>query len=288
MSTSTSTSTFTRLLVAVDGSECATRAAKYGLELAKHYGAAVDVVHATSDPDGRAEEGRAILEAATDFDLEGVEVETHLLAGKPTAVINTQAAERGADLLVMGRHGRRGIRERLLGSVTERVLRRADAPVLTVPAGPIDADTGAEYDDVLVTTDGSRVAERAAPYGGDLADTLGATLHVLSVVDVQSAAGVFDAGGVDEEYVERLREKGRDALDRFVDRLDAADLDVTTALVRGGTAGAIDEYAASHDVDLLVMASEGEANLVGQHLGSTTVEVLRTVDRAVLVIPVPD
>jgi nucleotide-binding universal stress UspA family protein len=279
---------FTQLLIAVDGSECSTRAAKYGLELARQYGAAVDVVYATRDP-GQGD-GRAILEEAIDFgvDLDGVDVETHLVEGEPTAVVIAQAVERGADLLVMGRHGRRGVRERLLGSVAERVLRRASAPVLTVPNGPIDAATGTEHEDILATTDGSEVAERAAPYGGDLADTLGATLHVLTVVDVQSEAGIFDAGGVDEEYVERLREDGQEALDRFVDRLDAADIDVTSALVRGETADAIDEYAASHDIDLLVMASEGEANLVGQHLGSATAEVLRTVDRAVLVIPVPD
>jgi len=57
-----------------------------------------------------------------------------LRAGRlPSEVILDASVEWGADLIVMGTHGRRGFRRMLLGSVAEEVVRRASAPVVTVP-----------------------------------------------------------------------------------------------------------------------------------------------------------
>jgi nucleotide-binding universal stress UspA family protein len=59
-------------------------------------------------------------------------VEVHVLEGLPTDAICTLAEKIGADLIVMGTHGREGLSHFLLGSVAERTLRRAPCPVLTV------------------------------------------------------------------------------------------------------------------------------------------------------------
>lgn len=61
----------------------------------------------------------------------GVAVEHRLEYGDPTAVILEVAQEIGADLIVMGTHGRTGLRRLLMGSVAERVVRKAPCPVLT-------------------------------------------------------------------------------------------------------------------------------------------------------------
>jgi nucleotide-binding universal stress UspA family protein len=188
----------------------------------------------------------------------------------------------------MGRHGRAGVGEYLFGTVTERVLRNVEVPVLTITNGPIQTKTGSTYENVLLTTDGSEVAERAAPYGADLAQRTGATVHLLSVVDVQAAAGPFDAGGVSREYVERLERKSRDALDRLVEQIDGEDTDLQSTVAKGTPSTEIATYADDNDIDLLILASEGQTNLVGQHLGSVTRRVLRTVRRPILVIPTPD
>ncbi|GAB3319208.1 universal stress protein [Haloplanus salinarum] len=273
---------FDTILIAVDGSDCAHRAAKHGLELAARYDAAVDVVTVYG---GETERGNATLDEATDLAADvGVTVETDLLSGKPAGAIAEYAAERGTDLVVVGRRGRSGVRARLLGSVTERVLRRSPAPVLTVPPGDVDDGTGAAYGDVLVTTDGSEVAAEAAPYGADLARRFGAAFHALNVVDVQAEAGVFDAGGVDSEYIERLETRGHQAVDELVAAVDVSDLDVRRSVVRGRPHEAIDEYVREDDVDLVVMSSEGQSNLAGQQLGTVAGRVLRTVDRPVLVV----
>lgn len=273
---------FDRLLIAVDGSDCARRAAKYGLELAARYDAAVDVVAVYG---GDSAEGRSFLddiaEMATDM---GVAVDTDILAGKPAGSIARRADERGADLVVMGRRGRSGVKDRLLGSVTERVLRRVGPPVLTVPSNGIEADTGTDYADVLVTTDGSDLAEKAGPYAADVVRRFEATLHVLSAVDLQAEAGVFDAGGVDQEYIERLEDRAGEAVDGLVASPGMADLDTREAVIRGHAPDVIAEHAGENDIDLIVMSSEGQSNLAGQQLGTVAGRVLRTVDRPVLVV----
>jgi nucleotide-binding universal stress UspA family protein len=71
----------------------------------------------------------AVSERASDRD---VSLTTHVQPGTPHEVINNFVSAHGIDLITMGTHGRSGIRRHLLGSVTERVLRTSDAPVLTV------------------------------------------------------------------------------------------------------------------------------------------------------------
>ena len=274
---------FSKLLIPVDGSDPAARAARIGFELAAAYDAAVDVLHVVADDDTRVR-GEALLDDTASLAGEdGPVVETHLVEGTPAKAIVSHADDAGADLLVMGRHGRRGITEHLLGSTSERVLRGVDVPVLTVPDG--DESPAWNPENVLLTTDGSAVAERAAPYGVDVARRLTARLHRLSVVDVQAEAGPFDAGGVSPDYVERLEATAEDALDRLTEDTDLDGLDVASAVVRGRAVDEITAYVEEQAIDLLVMASHGETNLLDQQLGSTTNRVLNAVKRPVLVVP---
>ncbi|MBI3200242.1 MAG: universal stress protein [Myxococcales bacterium] len=64
----------------------------------------------------------------------GVTVTHHLETGEPVSAILAAVERRGADLIVISTHGRRGLRHFLMGSVAEKVVRLAPVPVLTVPA----------------------------------------------------------------------------------------------------------------------------------------------------------
>lgn len=287
---------FTRVLIPVDGSDPATRAAKFGLELAAAYDAVVDVLHVqethslTGDEHEAAENDRErdVLQAVTDLDVKGdPSVETHLAEGRAHSAISAHVDEYDVDLVVMGHRGRTGLAKRLLGSVTERVLRETVVPVLAVPGDDTGPETGQSCENILLTTDGSDVSKQAVPYAADLAEQLEATLHLVTVVNVETEAGLFDAGGVSEEMIERLEAEGRTALDQLVEELDTTAIDLQTSLLKGEVHTEIETYASENDIDLLVMASEGETNLVGQQLGSTARRVLQTVDRPVLVIPTP-
>ena len=280
-----------RILIAVNDSDCARRAAAFGFELASTYGASVDVLHvleAESDSDSESATERAteLLAETTARDAPG-EIETHLREGRPARVIVDFARDNDVDLVVMGNRGRRGVGERLLGNATERVLRRTHVPVLVVWGDDYESNVGG-YTDVLATTDGSEIAERAAPYAGDVVERYGSTLHLLTAIDVQAEAGAFDAGGVSAEFVERLESRGREALERFDEAVGDVDVDRRTSVERGTPHECIDEYVAENGVDLLVIASEGQNNIVGQRLGSVTNRVLRTVNVPVLIVPTPD
>lgn len=87
--------------------------------------------------------GRAALDdLAARAEAAGVECVTLVETGAPHREIVADAETSGADLVVMGTHGRRGLDRFLLGSVAERVVRTAGVPVLVVPPEREEASDG--------------------------------------------------------------------------------------------------------------------------------------------------
>jgi len=287
------------VLIATDGSDCGTRAARAGVELAATYDAAATVVVAAVGELSTADAERVVEDVSGIGANSQVTVRTRVSSARPRVAILEAAEDVDADVVAMGRHGHTNLGERLLGGVTERVLRTTDRPVLTVPG----AGGGlGDYEDVLVTSDGSDAARAAVRPGTDLASTYGATLHLLSVVDVVREAGAFNAGGVDQAYVDDLVEDAASDLDVFAAACEEAlddgrgdadahgdDAVAIEQSVRTGTPSAeIAAYVEDAGVDLVAMASTGQGSLTGQLLGSTTDRVVRTVDVPVLVVPGKD
>lgn len=136
------------ILLPVDGSDAATAALAHAGELATTYDATVHVL-AVADTRNRFESpssglaaeawvesqhdsAEAAIDAAVaalpdDIDIERVERE-----GVPEATILDYVADHSVDLVVMGTHGRTGLDHYLIGSVTEEIVRKSEAPVLTV------------------------------------------------------------------------------------------------------------------------------------------------------------
>jgi nucleotide-binding universal stress UspA family protein len=146
----------TRILVATDFSEPAERALEAARDLGANLDASVSVIHVFDDPGdirrgivGRGldaprasalpEGARVQLESALGavvidvFGDDAKRVERTLLVGRPIDQICAHAETSGADLIVIGTTGRSGAMRVLLGSIAEKVVRRAGIPVLTVP-----------------------------------------------------------------------------------------------------------------------------------------------------------
>ncbi len=138
-----------KILVSTDFSEPARKALDYAVALAKTTGAEIVLLHAyelpiVGFPDGTflatAEmANQIIMSAQNSLDAlvaplkeAGVPVSLLLKNGDARETILESSKELGADLIVMGTHGRRGIARALIGSVTEAVVRTAECPVLTV------------------------------------------------------------------------------------------------------------------------------------------------------------
>lgn len=294
---------YDHIVIPVDGSDEATAAARHGFALAGRFDATVSVLHvverralrltATDDERTRLRSrGSTIVDEVAGLAPENVRsVTTDVVDGTPAVRIAEHAADRDADLIVVGRQGVTGLGKRLLGGVTERILGRSDTPVLVVPGGDVEAEVAPDYPRVLLPTDGSDAADAAVPHGAAIARTFGSAVHVLNVVDLQAAGGVFSAGGLEPEFVDRLERRGRDAVDTVTDDLEATapNVEVHTAVERatprGGVAARVRDYADEHDIDLVVMGASGRSNLNRQLLGSVASTVLRTVDVPVLVVP---
>ncbi len=147
---------FNRILVAVDGSKTADRGLKAAIDLASDQHATLYILHVIDDlsvvppTDGGyipaeyidtmiaslRETGRKILARAAQAAVDrGLEAHTFLVESLGRSVAQTillQARKHKAELIVLGTHGRRGLRRVLLGSDAENVLREARVPVLLV------------------------------------------------------------------------------------------------------------------------------------------------------------
>ncbi|HVL59640.1 MAG TPA: universal stress protein, partial [Burkholderiaceae bacterium] len=95
-------------------------------------------VYATQLADVTRAEGAKLLDPALQHAADaGVSAEAasvEIMTGRPADEIVAEAQRCGADLIVMGTHGRRGLQRAMLGSDAERVLRHASVPVLLVPS----------------------------------------------------------------------------------------------------------------------------------------------------------
>jgi nucleotide-binding universal stress UspA family protein len=137
---------YDRILIPTDGSESAEAAVDHALDLATRYDATLhvlyvvdvaafgDLPHDTSVVvEGFEEVGAAAVERVADRAREmGIPVETSVRRGSPEEVLLAYVESEGIDLVAMGTHGRRGLGRLVLGSVTERVVRRSPVPVVTV------------------------------------------------------------------------------------------------------------------------------------------------------------
>jgi nucleotide-binding universal stress UspA family protein len=284
---------FNDILVPTDGSKCAQAAVGYAEDLATRYESRV---HALCVADSRTLENaprsdqtkqeRAELAERTCNELSesGIEVEQAVRTDIPHKAILRYVSEQDIDLVVMGTHGRTGVERYLLGSVTEKVVRLSDVPVLTVKAEDPGGVTY-PYTDILVPTDGSEGAEAAIGPAVDIASTYDARVHALSVIDTM-------AMGVDvrsDMILETLEESARSAVETIDEQAAHASVSaVETAIQHGYPYRAIRSYVEENDIDLIVMGTHGRSGIERYLLGSVAEKTVRTSPVPVMTVRMPE
>ena len=146
---------YEKVLVPTDGSNVAESAVEHALDIAERYGAEVHALYVVDIDSmslalgaeqldrietGRFDEMDEVREQADEAtgyvadcaDERGLEVVEHISSGRPHEKVASYAEGNDVDLVVMGSHGRSGVKRALLGSVTERTLRETHVPVLVV------------------------------------------------------------------------------------------------------------------------------------------------------------
>jgi nucleotide-binding universal stress UspA family protein len=303
-------SRITRILVPTDFSAPSDEALAYAKILAKQFDASLHLVHAFDDPFTTAafaaeaytvaptalreslwrEVGQQLeerLPAGQRAEFDGT---TQIATGTPAKTIVDCAASVGADLIVMGTHGRGGMAHLLLGSVAERVVRTALCPVLTVRNRP-----GPAVKQILVPTDFSETADAALDYAFLLAQRLGASVQLLHVLEdpfvtdgLTAEAYITEAPAVRSamlsEAQTRLSHRAAPPRSESASGNSAEPVRVDTEVLFGHGARTIAEYAGHRGVDLIVMGTHGRTGVAHLLLGSVAERLVRTAPCPVLTV----
>ena len=299
-----------QILCPVDFSEFSRHALDRAIAIARAHGAAVTALHVlparvaatVGVPVGPEGPGPFILhdvdrEKAGEQLMRFIEHEsTHGLSVRHEVVeassiyreILRQADRVSADLIVMGTHGRSGFERLLIGSVTEKVLRRASVPVLSVPRREPDlgAAASAPFRRIICAVDFSEcsllaIAEAAAlARDGDSRFTIVHVVELLPVVYEPSVAVMFDPSA----NRPALEEAARAHLRRFVPEGIRQQCDIENIVVSGKPYVEILKLAAARNADLITLGVHGYSVIDRLVFGSTAMHVVRHATCPVLTV----
>jgi nucleotide-binding universal stress UspA family protein len=298
-----------RVLCPVDLSDCSQHALDHAAAIARWYESAVTVLHVFTTPVAAVPVPGWAGPVPAALDREHVLAQLSAVvsaAGRPgvsTALMSRDgdavreilaaATELPADLLVIGTHGRSGFERLVLGSVAEKVLRRAACPVLSVPpraagAGP---STSIVFKRILCPIDFSGPSEQALRYATSLAQEADAHLTVMHVIehDVYELADLYEGFMSNErlsiaDYRTRVREVCRERLELATSDDVRQYCTVEAALTDGKPYKEILRLAGAQGSDVIVMGVRGRSPADLAFFGSTTQHVVRQAACPVLTI----
>jgi nucleotide-binding universal stress UspA family protein len=284
------------ILVPLDGSDLAARAVPYASALAGSAGTKLVLMRALPlQGSGRLPDDRD--EALADLTMDaavlkaiGVSAETvvrrieYFHASDIAESISTVAEEQRAELIVMSTHGRSGLGRWLYGSATDSVLRRTSTPVLLVPPHAERALPTDRPMRLLVTLDGSELAEEAIVAAELLAGTTDAELHLLRVVEPPSYPLYGDGYAYIPYDADIELAEARRYLQVEVDRLQTAGKRVTARAVVGQPSSMVAQVARDAEVDIITMATHGRSGLARLVLGSVATATVQRADVPVLLV----
>ncbi len=194
---------------------------------------------------------------------QGVDCETFIYRGDdPSLDIVNAAVTNHVDMIVMGTHGRKGIKKLIMGSVTRNVIGQAPCKVLVIPPG-----AKADYKTILIATDGSIHSAAAASEAVVIAKRYKSSLIVLSV-----ASSVMEIP-LAEENVKQVMELS-----------EIEGLEKEGIILQGKPHEIILEIAKQKQAGLIVVGSHGRTGLTSLLMGSVTEHVISQAEAAVLVV----
>lgn len=300
--------TLKRILCPIDFSESSRRALHFAKVLSSWYEAPLTVLHVCVDlpvyevasPFGHTAAATAVLERQQ---LADRRIAVRRFVGDETVAVIVregadargeilkEAAACGASLIVMGTHGRSGLEHMLLGSIAEKVLRKAPCPILVVPphAEMADVTSSPVFKRIICAVDFSGNSLHAVNWALQLAQEADATLTLLHAIEFPVALRdmVFSTdtdvdrmhAAAEAEYLRRLR-----ALVPAHARMYCT---LTTRVDEGKPAREITRLAAAENADLIVMGVQGRGAVELMVFGSNTNDVIRSAACPVLVVPTP-
>ncbi|MFQ5792337.1 MAG: universal stress protein [Acidobacteriota bacterium] len=294
-----------RIVCPTDFSEFSSRALDHALAVACWYKAEVSVVHVVPrflmhpeffpyvqepvvpDVSIRKRATRELGKFVHKAREAGIATEVRLEDGDTVKEIVEIAKKLPADMIVMGTHGRRGFEKLVLGSVAEKILRKAPCPVLTVSRTPEKAPVPETvlYKKILCPVDFSPSSTKALEYAMSLAQEAEARLILLNVVEFFLPPEIVEQESLGlEQHRAHLHRDAEERLSRSVPKEAREWLDVEELVVAGRSYREILKVAEGKEVELIVMGVQGRSTLDLMVFGSTTQHVVREAICPVLTI----
>jgi nucleotide-binding universal stress UspA family protein len=267
---------FKQILCPVDFSGLSALALRYAELMAGRSGGLVTAVHATTFEapayfsQSRLQELERQFHEAQEEAHQALEkfangnrgVQTLVVDARPVAAILWTAERVGADLIVMGTHGRSGFERYRMGSVAERILHESTVPVLTVRETPGREEPAIRK--VLCPVNDSAAARKALDLAAEVASAFGAALVVAHV---------------EEEGAQKREELCRTVPDEVRGKCQVEEI-----LRQGNPAEEIVRLAGEQNADLLVMGAQHKAFADTTVIGTTTARAVRHAPCPVLTI----
>jgi len=195
-------------------------------------------------------------------------VTTTVVDDTPARAIVATAERIDADLIIMGTHGRTGLRRAFLGSVAERVLRETKRPVLTVRPPLLTADREVNFRTILCPVNFTAVAHEALDHACELARDFGASLVVMHVSELDETSDESIQTRFHDWVDPRVRERTR----------------YQRIIASGDPAARILELADNTGVDLIVIGAQHKRFSDRTVIGATTDRITRFARQPVLTI----
>ncbi len=298
-------SNFRKILLPTDFSPCANAALHQAVTIAERFQGSVTMLHVVAVHESdRGKIETVFSEDSKSYDhimtsaeemlhtKEGM-IETPVLIEKvlkrgisPTNEIISYADEHKPDLIVMGTHGRTGIRRLIMGSVAEKIIRLSECPIMTVRCGTDGKKSPyPNYRSILLPIDFSDTSVNALWQAAEMARSYGAILTLLHVAEPIDFSGYTQEGDSSEEdFLDSQLDSAEKALHDFTSNAPLEGIEVYTRVVHGRPGRKIIEYADEEGIDLIIIPSLGKSGLERLLMGSTVNKVVHRANCPVMVL----
>lgn len=298
-----------KILLPTDFSESSGKAFGHALSLAEKYEAEIILLHVLVIYEDDPHQASVKFDALKKFYEESEERANSLMEGIVSGRMPRQAKvrqkicrglaaadcildaakEEDVDIVFMGTHGHSGFRHFFIGSVTEKVIRFAPCPVMTVTAQTDRFAATGRYHRILFPVDFSVYSQHALKYAFSLAKEHDAKVDIVHVVEQTIHPAFYTTGRISVfDIVPDLTERSVAALKDFVAAHAKYMVNAGYHVLEGAPHDEIIKFAEKHDNDLVVMGTRGLSGFEHFLLGSTTEKVFRKVACPVLTIRHPE
>ena len=289
---------FKHIVVGTDFSQQADVAVQDAVYLARQHEAKLSILHVIDERAVNYQESlplspeefetllaqeakRTLFETFGEDSLNSVDIKTIAMFGRPQYELSSYCQSNDVDLVVAGRRGDSPLKQVLLGSTAEKLMRQSPIPTLLVAHPEANG-----FKNVLAPVDGSEASRDALQYAVDFAKASGANLHILYVCESLPISPLISPHltSPKEKLFGSYEEQMKEAFDEFLEDFDFGDFTYEAHFKVGKPAFEIVNAADSLETDLVIMGTVGRSGIAGLFIGNTAERVSRSLSCSILTV----